>query len=824
MSLLRSEFGVLMLLAFASAGPAHPVDSKPVTDFYGDSLPPGAIARMGTTRLRHGKAILDYALSPDGKHVTSFGAEGLLVEWSAESGKELRRCILPHGPFTAAALSADRKLLATVGKDGRDLTEGVVRIVRLWDATTGKEIRKITDSANRFGGIAFASDGKTLATMGQDRFIHLWDVPSGRLVRRIDGEGDLKYQAPMAFSPSGDALVSGGQDGKMRVWEVHTGKKIRELFGRTPELVGKVVFSRDGKRLVSAGPMNNVVVWNAADGKEIRRFGKAGTPFDPVSTSLGFAPDGKSVLFGDKDGLLCEWDVTTGQERRRFQVGGSRPTFSADGATLAVVRGKTIAFWDFATGTERFAPAGHCQGVVGIALSPDARTLATTSGRDGFRLWDVATGKPHGGLLGHPQHSRIAFSPDGKTIATAGNDINIRLWDAATGKETRVLAAHMRSLVYGLAFRPDGTLVSGGQDGLRLADPSTGDVTLLAERPPVFALAVSPDGRRLFAQSGNTLLSFWDLVTRKQVLQLPVEMAIFGPLALSPDGNWFANADLGNRGVDQSVQLYATASGKKVRQFAKGFGRFGPSCGIAFSRDGRTLATGGTDDIIVRVWEIHSGQQRMQFAGHADGVGMIVFHPNGSSIISGGGEGVALVWDVSGHMPARDLTPTDLDRLWTDLAKGDGAKAYHAIQTLAAAPKQAVPFLAKHVQLAKAVLPERLAALLKALGSDKLNERNKAALELESLGDRAEIALRKAAADNLPLEHTRRIHQLLDKLPAPLSPEQLRDLRAVEALERIGTADARQILAALTKGPPSAYVTQDAHGALERLAKNAKTP
>jgi hypothetical protein len=174
-----------------------------------------------------------------------------------------------------------------------------------------------------------------------------------------------------------------------------------------------------------------------------------------------------------------------------------------------------------------------------------------------------------------------------------------------------------------------------------------------------------------------------------------------------------------------------------------------------------------------------------------------------------------------GKAPPRDLTPAELDSAWADLAK-DGAKAYDAWGTLTAAPKQATTFLGKHVHPVKAIPAEQLAPLLTALGSERLGERDKAALELEAIGDLAEPALRKAAAGNLPLEHKRRINLLLEKFPAPITVEQRRNLRAVEALEYIGTAEAQQILTTLAKGAPGARLTREAKAALDRLAKKAK--
>jgi hypothetical protein len=118
---------------------------------------------------------------------------------------------------------------------------------------------------------------------------------------------------------------------------------------------------------------------------------------------------------------------------------------------------------------------------------------------------------------------------------------------------------------------------------------------------------------------------------------------------------------------------------------------------------------------------------------------------------------------------------------------------------------------------------KHLASLIDDLGSDRFEAREKARLGLEAQGELAETALRRVLAGNPGLEVQRRVEGVLDKLDRePPLPEQLRLLRAVTALERAGTKEARQLLELLASGAPQARVTQDAQAALERLARRPR--
>jgi hypothetical protein len=225
-----------------------------------------------------------------------------------------------------------------------------------------------------------------------------------------------------------------------------------------------------------------------------------------------------------------------------------------------------------------------------------------------------------------------------------------------------------------------------------------------------------------------------------------------------------------------------------------------------------------------------TGKQVRKFHGHYTGIASLAFAPDGRSLASGGTDSMVMIWDLTSRtndgrpQPAR-LAPQELEARWRDLADGDAGKAADATWSLAAAPQQAVPFLKERLlRPTPEADPARLAALLRDLDSERFAAREEAARVLAQLGEAAEPALRRALAGKPALEVRRRIEQLLDALEPTKSPARLRLVRAVAALEYSGTSEARALLTSLTRGPGDTLLAREAKAALRRLAGRAATP
>ncbi len=811
-------------------------DERPRTDRYGDPLPPGAMARLGTVRFRHPFWVSGLAFTPDGKTLASACRDGSVHLWDAATGKETCCFRCPpntrpdQGPteFLGVALSPDGKTLLALGNG---------KITYVWDRATGKELHGFTGQANGFS-LALSPNGKTVAIGDGRGKVQLWDLKTGKPIHEFGAKG--RPLSALAFSPDSKTLACGSstavgsaraEDGvsTIHLWDAEAGRQLRELKGHTGGVTA-LAFSHDGRMLVSVSHDATLRFWEPATGKQVRQIQvpddttpneylpnqKKGINYGGVLT-VAYSPDGRLLASGSFDGTARIWDSDSGMELHALRGHGrevASVVFSPDGKVLVSgSRDHTIRLWDAKSGEQLQPRQGHEGPVNNLAVSLDGRLAAAACGDNTVRLWELATQRQLHVLRGHTGLVYgIAFSPDGRTVATGSADRTVHLWETATGREIHLLRKQ-QGAIYSIAFTPVRNMLLWGEANgtLHFWDRTTGKE--LQQLPEIYSgksFQLSSDGK-ILATAARDAVHLLDVKTGKELRRFAGDWPHIG---ISPDGQTLAL----QRSRDK-IRLWNTATGDEMCVLADEDsppGYIGASSYV-FSPDGRVLARVGKGDL--ELWEVLTGKLRRRFGRHQIGHGPFAFSPDGKTLLSGSNDTTILIWDVARQQEGRldRLSETELQRLWRDLA-GDAGQADRAIWQLAAAPEEAVPYLEEHVHPIAAVAPERLTRLVADLDSDQFTVRDKAMHELEELGELAGAALRKALAAKPSLETRRRIEELLAKLRGPLpAGERLRSLRAVEVLEHAGTEPARRVLTRLASGAPEGRLTREAKGALQRL-------
>lgn len=284
--------------------------------------------------------------------------------------------------------------------------------------------------------------------------------------------------------------------------------------------------------------------------------------------------------------------------------------FSPRGNLLAVAGRKTVKVWDLETSTLRFQLPAHTSDVRCVVFSPDGATLATTGDDRTVRLWNMATGLERAVLRGHSGRvNAAAFSPDGKTLATGGGHWNekgeVLLWDIATAERRVTLNGHERG-VLAVCFAPDGlVLATGSHDQTVKFWNRAGEeqANLSGHRNGVTAIAFSPDGSLLASATGfhDRLVRIWDVSNRSVRTTLHGHLHTINGVAFSRDGKTLASGS-----NDRTVRLWDVATGREQATLQ---GHESAVTGVAFSPNGNTLATVTASDRVVKLWDIVSAEK-----------------------------------------------------------------------------------------------------------------------------------------------------------------------------------------------------------------------
>ncbi len=832
---MRLRRSVLLSLALLTLLPGRALLGEqppaPVrTDHYGDPLPKDARFRLGSVRLRHDGMVRTLAWSPDGRILVSFWEQTGLRLWQIPGGKQL----INKQPAQADTLEG---FFCSLSPDGRTwMWRDLKDALHVMDLASGKELRRI-EPGHCPGELS--PDGKfSVAVEGKG--LRLYAVDTGKKLHFLETKLRAFDNDPtILFTPDSRSLIVNTQDG-IFCWDLGTGKKHHKL-GR--ESLDSFAIAPNGKTLATAkvgeDGQNIVTLWSWPECKRLHRLTveKEG---DPVL--LAFSANGKLLATGGWSGIVRLWNLADGKQLRHFVELEDRIlalSFSPDGTLIAAAcDGGRVIVWE----VNEEKPSRPLMGVRHllslVGLSADGKTLLTRSVDGTLTAWDARDGRHLRTLREKDENAEhFLFGPDaGRT--------RVDLWqDVVSGRPSPPFSKQSTNCS---AFSPDNTMLAeGGIGNVLLVRKTVGRVERRVLLPKaaknakaesniinsVRALAFSPDGRTLAAIFADGGLSLWDSRTgqlRHSISLPPIGVTFERCLAFSPNSRLLAISNC------HEIQLIETASRKQARKLRCNRAWI---TSLTFAPDNRTLAVGtwgsvnddSTVEPVIDLWDLPTEKRINVLSGHDKSIRTLVFSPDCASLYSGGEDYTVLCWDVAAVMkrrlPSKKLSTAKLTELWTDLASKDALHGQQAAAEMIQAPDAALPFLEKSLPPVPPAEMARIAALIADLDHAEFARREKASRELEQIGTPAALALRKTLTEKPSLEMRRRIDALLEVIEArPLSPKELRTIRAVQVLETIGTPVARRILEGLSGGAAEAMLTLEAKAALQRLEHRNRKP
>ncbi|MBI3923141.1 MAG: WD40 repeat domain-containing protein [Armatimonadetes bacterium] len=553
---------------------------------------------MRTGKLREGSDL-------DGGNVIGCSADGMALYtrregstvevWNTRDWAVRRKAPVEPGLFQSVAIAQDGDLVA-IGGQNLVSAEGVVS---LWSLPSGNRLRAMRGAGAFVCTVEFSSDGSRVGVASADGTTSLWNLTTNiveqplpkmvqssafpwRLSRRAEAFAyscaHVRRPLPHLFviSPDGNAAVVGGADGTILSWRRDSPQDLSRWKAHD-KWISSVAFSTDGVLLATGGralpttgkSVGEVKVWTA----ERQIIWKQLLGGEGSAESLAFSPNRRLLAVGDKGGSIRLCDVTGKKKPQRLVGHGKRVAtlvFSPDGSFLASGSfDGIVCLWSTDTGKSRRTLHGFKGAVTALAFSPDGSRLAvaateklsTDRGSD-IIVWSAkldrvvrrySTGN---GIL-----SSVAISRDGQFVAGGYARGRVCLWDRSTGKNMRNLPPR-GSPVTRMEFSPDTSLLAVGHTTgeVRVWHISRGlQCTILRSGGSSWVrsvrhLAFSPSGNLLACATEGKPLQVWDLANRTGYV-VPQFRSL--GVAFSPDGRWLASGD-----ESETVDLLEPATGR----------------------------------------------------------------------------------------------------------------------------------------------------------------------------------------------------------------------------------------------------------------------
>ena len=565
-------------------------------------------------------AINQVEINRQGTLILSVNESGAWMVWDMNSGKLVNQGKPSEDRFTCASFHPNGNQIITGSRKS---------FLAVWDIQSGNKISELKPvPADLYGGnafdypgsksVTFSNDGKFVVAGVADKTAILWDAATGKEIRKYKKTNSTCTSCitEAQISPDNKYIIAAYSD-SIKVFDRETGLLVRELFGQggSPECI---TISSDN-RFVAAIEYGVAEVWDLKTWKQVL---KAGDYSENKVLSIAISPDGAQIVAGNEKRMAEVKEISSGEKIMTLKgylnqvderiltdsymywaafVNEAR--LSPDGKYIAVGRtGNNAKLIDFKTGKVYKTLTGHKAMVISLCFSSNGKYLAT-GGIDGKAIvWDVETGTPLR-TISFPDEKEAVFSvdisADNKMLATATWGGYVVIWDIKTGESIRAISPHDKTGCYQVKFSPNGVyFISAGLDRkLTLTEIDTGEEirVFTGHTDLVNSIDFNSAGDKFITSAWDGTIRVWDFLSGLQVMKIKAHQGGVYNAKFDPSGKYIISG-----GDDFLVKLWDASTGALISEFAGHMGGVGD---VNITSDLKYIISGSRDGSI-RIWSV----------------------------------------------------------------------------------------------------------------------------------------------------------------------------------------------------------------------------